>query len=483
MKTPVCRTLVLFLGVSMTVALSSAQELDRSRRPGAGPVPTITLPAIQKASLKNGLAVWLVEQHKLPSVAFSLVLQSGADQDPAGKPGLATMTAELMDAGTKDRDLLQIAEELEYLGASMSFRAGTDASFGNLVTLTKHLDRSLALFADVLVHPVFPQREFDRIRKQRLTALLQQKDRAAAIATISFMRVVYGTDHPYGNDASGTEASLNALTRDDLAAFYASFYRPANATLIIVGDATMKDILPRLEGALASWEPVPVHVRPTPPAPAAGPRKVYLIDKPGAPQSEIRIGYPALSRATQEFFPVTVMNRILGGQFSSRINMNLREKRGYTYGARSAFMFLKQAGPFMASGGFTTAKTDSAVEQFLYELDRMHREGITAEELEFSKKGLTGGFALTFETNAQIAGALQNLVVYGLPDNYYENYLKSIASVSLEDVRRAAAKTLDPATMAVLIVGDLKTIRAGVEKLNLGPLVQMDTEGKPVPAK
>jgi zinc protease len=177
------------------------------------------------------------------------------------------------------------------------------------------------------------------------------------------------------------------------------------------------------------------------------------------------------------------MNRILGGQFSSRINMNLREKRGYTYGARSGFMFLKQAGPFMASGGFTTAKTDSAVEQLLYEIDRMHLEGITAEELEYSKKGLTGAFALTFETNAQIAGALQNIVLYGLPDSYYESYLKNIERVSLDDVRRVAGKTLGSSTMAVLVVGDLKTVRSGVEKLHLGPPELLDTEGKPMQEK
>lgn len=483
MRTPVRFFFALYLGVSMTVALTSAQELDRSRHPSPGAVPKITLPAIQKGKLANGLSVWLVEQHKLPVIAFSLVLQSGADQDPAGKPGMATMTAELLDAGTRTRDILQIADELEFLGGSMSFRAGTDASFGSMGTLTKHLDRSLALFADVLVHPVFPEREFERIRKQRVTALLQQKDRAATIATIAFMRVLYGTEHPYGNDASGTEASLNAMTREDLVSFYSSFYRPGNATLIVVGDATLKDLQPRLEKALADWEQKPVQVRQTPPAPPAAARKVYLIDKPGAPQSEIRVGYPALPRATPEFFPVTVMNRILGGQFSSRINMNLREKRGYTYGARSAFMFLKQAGPFMASGGFMSAKTDSAVEQLVYEIDRMHRDGITAEELEFSKKGLTGSFALSFETSAQIAGALQNIVLYGLPENYYENYLKNIEQVSLADVRRVAGKTLDPALMAVLLVGDLRTVRAGVEKLNLGPAVLLDTEGKKVQAK
>jgi len=467
----------LLLGASMTLSASAAQQLDRSKRPEPGPVPRIVLPTIQKARLQNGLAVWLVEQHKLPHVAFSLVVQSGADQDPTGKPGVATMTAELLDAGTKSRDVLQIAEELEFLGGSMSFRSGTDASFGNLVTLTKHLDRSLALYADVLTDPVFPPGEFERIRKQRLTALLQQKDRAATIATIAFMHVLYGIGHPYGNDASGTEQSLNAMTREDLTAFYAANYRPGNATLIVVGDASMQDLLPRLEKALGAWEPAGVVLRPVPNPPPVAARRVYLIDKPGAPQSEIRIGYPALARSTPDFFPVAVMNRVLGGQFSSRVNMNLREKRGYTYGARTSFMFLRQPGPFMASGGFVSARTDSAVEQFIEELDRMNREGITQGELDFSKKGLTGGFALGFETPSQIAGALQSIVVYSLPDDYYESYLQKIDGVSLADVRRVAKDYLDPSRMAVLVVGDVKTVKDGLVKLGLGETVMLDTEG------
>jgi len=210
-------------------------------------------------------------------------------------------------------------------------------------------------------------------------------------------------------------------------------------------------------------------------------RVVYLIDKPGAPQSEIRIGYPALARSTPDYFPVSVMNRILGGQFSSRINLNLREKRGYTYGARSAFIFLKHPGPFMASGGFVSAKTDSSVEQLVAEIKRMHAEGITAEELAFAKKGMTGAFALNFETQAQVANTLQNLVLYGLPDDYYATYLQNIDGVTLEDVRRVAAAYLNPDAMAILVVGDAKLVKPGLEKRNLGPVVMLDTEGQLIP--
>ena len=481
MNRAVACTAILLFGATMTLSQTNSQEPDRTRRPGPQPVPHVALPAIQKAKLANGLAVWLVEKHKLPLVAMSLVIQSGADQDPAGKPGVATMTAELLDAGTGSRDVLQIAEELEFLGASMSFRANTDASVGNAVTLTKHLDRTLALFADILTNPVFPEKEFERIRTQRVTSLLQQRDRAAIVASNALMHVMYGTHHPYGNDASGTEASLKSMTRNDIVAFYKASYRPGNATLIVVGDIAMNDLLPRIEKSFAAWEQAQVALRIPPDVLPARRRMVYLIDKPGAPQSEIRIGYPALARSTPDYFPVSVMNRILGGQFSSRINLNLREKRGYTYGARSAFIFLKHPGPFMASGGFVSAKTDSSVEQLVAEIKRMHAEGITAEELAFAKKGMTGAFALNFETQAQVANTLQNLVLYGLPDDYYATYLQNIDGVTLEDVRRVAAAYLNPDAMAILVVGDAKLVKPGLEKLNLGPVVMLDTEGQAIP--
>lgn len=470
----------VLLGALMTMTQAdSPQQLDRSVRPNPLPVPRISLPAIEKATLSNGLPVWLVEQHALPQVAFNLVLQSGSDQDPEGGSGAATLTAELLDAGTNTMDVMQIAERLEFLGASLSFRAGTDATFGSMLTLRKHLEESLALFADELTGPAFPESEFERIKKQRVTALMQQKDRPSTIATIAFMHVLYGADHPYGNDALGTESSMTHLKREDIVAFYQKHYRPNNGTLIVVGDVTMDDLIPRLEKALGSWHPVPVELRVPPPAPPIDRRCIYLIDKPGSPQSEIRIGCTALPRATPDYFAVTVMNRILGGQFSSRINLNLRERRGYTYGARSAFLFLKQPGPFVASGGFVSTKTDSSVEQLLAEIDRLHREGVTSEELEFSKKGLSGSFALSFETISQVAGALQNIVLYGLPDDYYGRYLENIEHVTLEDVRRVAAKTLDPSHMVILVVGDARSVKGGLSQLALGEVRMLDTEGNP----
>lgn len=474
----------IVLSISFLIAViwmtAFTQELDRTIRPKAQGVPKVDLPDIQKATLKNGLKVWLVESHELPIVAFNLVLQSGTDHDPLDNAGLASMTADLLDEGTTTRTALQIADELDFIGANLSITAATDGSFLTLNTLTKHLDKALELYADVIVHPTFPEKEFERIRQQRLTALLQQKDRPPAIASLAFNRIIYGDEHPYGTNAGGTESSITQMKREDLVKFYQSYYRPNNATLIVVGDVTLPEIVQKLDPLLAEWKAEKIPAVHFPPVKRIETRKVYLIDKPGAAQSEIRIGYPAVARNTPDFFALSLLNRALGGQFTSRLNMNLREKHGYTYGARSAFTYNKQPGPFVASSGVITAKTDSSVREFLYEIGRTWKEGITAEELEFVKKGYSGNFALTFETPRQIAGALQNIVLYNLPENYYETFLENINKVTLADVRKAAQKYLDPSTMAIVIVGDLKAIKEGLEKMHLGEMVVCDVHGKPV---
>lgn len=465
---------LLISGVCMTAV---AQELDRTIRPKSSGVPKVDLPDIQKTKLTNGLNVWLVEAHELPLVAMNLVFQTGSDHDPSDRSGLASMTADVLDEGTTTRTALQIAEELDFLGATLGTNAFTDGSSVTLNCMTKHLDAALKIYADVVLNPTFPEKEFARLKEQRRTSLLQQKDRAATIASLSFNKIIYGDNHPYGRNNAGTDASLKAMTRDDLVAFYQKYYRPNNATLIIVGDVKLPAMAASLEKLLASWQPATVPALQLPATPAVGTRRVYLIDKPQAPQSEIRIGFPAVARNTPDFFAVNLLNRALGGQFASRLNLNLREKKGYTYGARSNFSYNKYPGPFTASAGVTATKTDSSLIEFFYEIDRTHADGITPEELEFVKKGLTGNFALTFETPAQIAGALQNIVLYNLPDNYYDTYLQNIDRVTLDDVKKAAGKYLDSKKMAVVVVGDLKLVQEGVERLKLGEVILCDVEG------
>ena len=460
--------LLIIIAAVLSNSLKAQDKLDRSARPGPLKTPKVQLPRIQKTKLDNGLEIWLVEKHELPIVAMNLVIQAGSDHDPLDKPGIASMTADVLDEGTKNRDALQIADELEFIGANLSVRSGTDGSFLTLSTITKHLDKALTIYTDVLVNPTFPQKDFERLKKQRQTSLLQQKDVPPAIANIAFNRIIYGPGHPYGNDASGTEKSLDQMTRDDLVRFYETYYRPNNATLLVVGDVSLKDITKRLENALESWKSAAVPEVQLPPPPPVDKRRLYLVDKPGAAQSEIRIGYPAAARNTPDFFPINLLNRILGGQYTSRLNLNLREKHGFTYGARSGFTFNKEAGPFVASAGVATAKTDSSLKEFRYELDHMFEAGVTSEELAFVKKGFAGSFALTFETAGQVAGALQNLVLYNLPENYYETFLLNIDNVSLDEVQKAAKKYLDSSRMAfvVVITNRVKAALKTIEKFH-----------------
>jgi predicted Zn-dependent peptidase len=471
---------LLFTGI-VAGSVTAREDLDRTKRPEGKPAPQIHLPEIQKTALDNGLKVWLVEQHELPTVALSLVIQAGADHDPAAQPGIASMTADLLDEGTKTRSTLQISEEIDAIGASFGTSAGTDGSFMTLSSLTKHLDKALAVFTDVLANPVFPEKEFQRIQKQRLTALIQQRDQPPAIANNAFSFVLYGANHPYGHNPAGTEESVKGMTTKDLETFYSTYYRPNNATLIVVGDITLKEIVPKLNAALSGWTSAPVADVPVPAPPAPGPMKVYLVDKPGAPQSEVRIGYPALARSTPDYFPVAVMNRMLGGQFTSRVNLNLREKHGFTYGAFTSFRFQKGVGPFVAQGGIVSDKTDSSLTEFLREINLMKEKGMSAEELAYAKKGMIGNFALAFETPAQIAGALQNVVLYGLPEDYYTNYLLNIDGVKLADVQRVAGQYLDASHMAVVVVGDMAKIKESITALKLGEVVTCGLDGKPLP--
>ncbi len=475
---------ILMVAMVLTALLAAlvqaGDQLDRTKRPPGRPAPEIHLPQIQKSTLSNGLHVWLVENHKLPLAAFNLVVQAGSDHDPVATPGLASLTADLLDEGTKNRTALQIAEELEGAGASLNVATSADGSFVTLSTLSRNLAKALDIYCDVVCNPAFPEKDFERVRKQRLAALVQQKDQPPTIASNAFNYILYGGGHPYGNNASGTEASLKGMTAKDLATFYSTYYRPNNATLIVVGDVRMSDVVPKLEAGLAAWKPADIPAFQLPNPPALSERKIYLIDKPGAAQSEIRVGYPALARNTPDFYPVLVMNRILGGQFTSRINLNLRERHGYTYGANSSFRFLKGVGPFVAGSAVTTEKTDSALIELIHEISLMKEKGMTADELAFSKKGSIGNFALSLETPAQIAGALQAVVLYGLPEDYLNNYLRNIDQVTLDDVQRVAARYLDASKMSIVVVGDLARIKAGIEATHLGSVVLCNADGKPL---
>jgi zinc protease len=464
-------------------AKETAQQGGLYQMPKPGPDPRFALPKLQRRTLSNGLEVLIVEHHELPIVDMSLVLKTGGTADPLEKGGLASLTAALLDEGTKTRTALDISNQLASIGSSVGTGADWDLSAVNLSTLTKHLPGALDIYADVILNPVFPESELQLQRNRLLTALLQQRDNANAIAGVAYASLLYGNKHPYGHPLAGDEQSVRALTLDDVKRFYQTYYHPNNAALIVVGDVKPDAIVRQLESAFAKWERADVPETTVAAPPQRERAGLYLVDKPGAAQSVITIGQVGVERSTPDYFPLLVMNMMLGGQFMSRVNLNLRENKGYTYGARTSFDLRKGAGPFAASAGVQTAVTKESVIEFMRELRGIRGEKpVTPQELEFAKQAIIRGYPRTFETPAQIANRLTTLVLYKLPDSYFNDFIPKVRAVTAGDVARVAEKYLDPSRMTVLVVGDRSIIEPGLRSLEgLGQtLSYLDAEGKPV---
>jgi predicted Zn-dependent peptidase len=468
---------VALAGLSSNAVAQGA--IDRTKPPELGPPPTVSLPPIVTRQLPNGLKLLIVEQHELPLADFVLLVGSGATADPTGKMGVANLTAAMLREGTTTRKSLDIADQAAFLGVSLSPTSSWESSTLSLHTPTAQSDSALALFADVALHPSFPANEFERLRKNRLTELLQIRDQGPAIANLVFPAIVYGSTHPYGLASIGTEGSVKSLTTADLQSYYQTNFKPNNATLIIVGDVNPDQIEQKVNGLFGGWQRgnVPQLVYGEPPKPAA--TTIYLVDKPGAAQSSFRIGAVGVPRSTKDYFALTVMNTILGGSFSSRLNQNLRETRGYTYGASSRFDMRRAAGPFTAAAEIVAAKTDSALLEFMKELNGI-RQSVPADELSRAKRYLQLQLPGNFETTQQIAAALVPVALYGLPLDYYNNYVQSIEGVTQADVSRVAQQYVNPGSLAIVIVGDRKTVEQGLKSVNVGPISIRDMSGLPI---
>jgi zinc protease len=452
---------------------------DRTKPPGLGPVGQLTLPPVVRRQLENGLEILVVEHHELPIVDMVLVVKTGGEGDPANKPGVATLTAGLLDEGAGRRTSLDIADQEAFLGVDVEAGSGWDQSAVRLHAPVAVLDSAMALFADVALRPTFPTSDLERLRKERLTDLLQLKDRAPQIADRAYAAILYGEKHPYGRPLTGTEASTRAITRRDVQRFYQTYYRPNNATLIVVGDVTPDDVERRVRALFGGWTRADIPAPRLADPPSGLATAIYLIDKPGAPQSSVRIGSIGVPRSTQDYFAILVMNTILGGAFTSRLNTNLRETHGYTYGAGSGFSMRRWAGPFTARAEVVGAKSDSALIEFMKEL-RGIREAVPESELEKAKRYLQLQLPSEFESTGDIASQLVPVVVHGLPLDYYNTYVQRIEDVTVADVQRVAQQYVDPTKFAVVIVGDRKAIEAGLRALNIGELSVRDIAGQPV---
>jgi len=425
------------------------------------------------------LKLIIVEQHELPLTDFVLLVGSGGTADPAGKTGVANLSSSMLREGTTSRKSLDIADQIAFLGINLSPTSSWESSTLSLHTPTAQLDSALALFADVALHPSFPANEFERVRKNRLTELLQLRDQGPAIANIAFPAIIYGNAHPYGVPLIGTEASVKSLTTTDLQSYYQTNFRPNNSTLIVVGDVNPTQVEQKLNALFGNWKRGDVPQLNYGEPPKSGTTTIYLIDKPGAAQSSFRIGSVGVPRSTSDYFALTVMNTILGGSFTSRLNQNLREARGYTYGAGSRFDMRRAAGPFTASAEIVSAKTDSALLEFVKELSGI-RQSVPPAELSRAKRYLQLQLPGNFETTQQIAAALVPVALYGLPLDYYDNYVQNIEGITQADVARVAQQYINPGSLAVVIVGDRKTIEQALKAVNIGPIAIRDISGQPI---
>lgn len=462
--------IVSLVALAISAAPAAQQAPDRSAPPKPAPLAAFKPPAVVKRTLSNGLAVWIVELHKVPVVQVNLVVKAGSGSDPQGQFGTASLTAEMLDEGAGKRGALEIADAVDYLGASLSTSSTFDASFVELHVPVARLGDALSIMADVALRPTFPEKELQRVREEILTSFVQAEDDPARLVQFAFPRLVFGPAHRYGTAAAGTAAALKGLSVGALRQFHAREYVPARSLLIVAGDVPPDTAIRQLESAFGQWKG-PSGAAPQAIAQASQltSRQVYIIDKPGAAQSQVRIGWVGVPRSTPDYFALRVLNTVLGGAFTSRLNQNLREEHGYSYGAGSGFDMRASAGPFYAAAGVQTDKTADALREFFNELEGI-RKPIPSGELEKAKSYLALQMPRSFETTGSVGGSLAQIFVYDLPQDYFATYIERVRAVTAADVQRAAERYIQPDKFAVVVVGDRKVIEPGVQALNLGPI-------------
>jgi zinc protease len=456
----------------------STGEKWRMSPPAAGAPASLSLPVPEVFTLPNGLRVYLVEQHNLPLVSANVIVMSGSDRNPLHRPGLASFTAEMLDEGTRNRSAMEIARAADRLGARLSTGSTVDYSYVSVRTLKRNVDAAFELVSDVLLNPAFPGAEIDRVRHDRLTQIIQQRDDPSTVAGKAFLRAVYGPEHPYGFAEIGTEGSNRDVTGTELEAFWREGYLPRHAALVVAGDVTSGELRDLAEKHFGSW--AGKGAPPGQPPPAGVPvRRVVTVDRPELPQTVLRLGHVGVPRAHPDFVAIDVMNTALGGLFSSRINRNLREVHGYTYGASSAFASRRGAGPFIVAASVRADATAAAITEILSELERMRSEELTTAELITARESITRSLPGRFETTSQAASSIGKLFVHSLPLDYYRTLPLRVDAVTAAEAQRVARQFLRPDGLVVVAVGD-RRILGGLEALGLGPIEEVGPDGEPL---
>lgn len=455
----------------------NADESWRHEVPKPGPSRTLQLPTPQSFTLANGLTVIHSERPGLPVVAANLVFRTGSEANPADRPGLANFTAAVIDEGTATRSALQIADDVAQLGAQIGTASSMDTSSIAVRSLKKNFAQALEIAADIALHPSFPAEEIERQRKSRLASLVQMRENPQVVAGVAMSAALYGSSHPYGYPEIGTEASNKAMTRDDMTKFWKQNYVPNNAALVVAGNISLAELKSLAEKTFGSWQTgTPATTKSGAPSTTAA--RVVIVDKPGAPQTQLRIATIGVPRSTPDYEAIEVMNNILGGLFSSRININLRERHGYTYGAWSQFVYRRSAGPFLIGGGIRTDVTAPAIAEVFKEVQRVLAEPISAEELALSKDSLVRSLPGLFEESPSAAATFANLFVYDLGLDYYAKFPGRVNAIDVAAVQQAAKKHLSADKLIVITVGDRVKIEPELRKLNLGAIELREPDGR-----
>jgi predicted Zn-dependent peptidase len=471
---------VVFAQVPGQAPPSTKGAVIKNKAPVNKDILKVQLPKAQEATLKNGLKVVLLESHKIPTFTMQMVVLSGGLSDPADYHGLASSTATLIREGTTKRSSKDIAEQIDAIGASLFSGSGLSSMTSTVTVsgLVENLDQVLDIFADVVRNPSFPQDEINKYKTRTLTNLQVQRSSPQFLAQEQFSKAIYG-DHPAGLISTPAD-SIKKLTTKDLATFHYTYYRPNNAMLTVVGDVTMKSILPALEKAFGDWQKADVPPTTIPPAPAQSAAKIFLIDRPGSVQTVLQLGTLGIERTSPDYFAVLIADRILGGGPSGRLFLNLREDKGYTYGAYSNFGGSKFRGTWGASSEVRTDVTEGAMKEFMYELNRLRDEPVTADELENAKRAIVGSFALSLESPPSLLGNIVTQKLYNLPADYWDTYPQKVAAITAADVQRVAQKYIDKGHLQVVAVGDASKAKDVLARY--GTVQVYDADGKLIDA-
>ena len=462
---------------------ATTAKLDRSQPPPLGKAESLNLPPMQKATLSNGLKVVLAERHAAPLVNLSMMIDAGYASDSQELPGLASLTMNMLDEGTATRDASRISEEFESLGANFSTSINLDGAFVQLDALKATMPKALAVYADVLLHPAFAQHELDRLKKDQLAAIQREKANPSTMALRVIPALVYGKGHAYALPltGSGTEAAVARIGRDDLVKYHQAWFTPNNATLLVVGDTTLAEITPLLEQAFGGWKAGATPKKTIAQVAPADQPVVYLMDKPGALQSVIYGVQLAPPRNAPDAVQLGVVNNIFGGNFGSRINMNLREDKHWSYGVRSNLPPALGQRLYMSTSPVQSDKTREALRELVREYgDIAGARPITAAELADAKNNETLALAGSFETAGQLAGAYATILQYKLPENYYNTFTDTVLAMTPEQANALAARTIAPGRLVWVVVGDLSKVEAGVRELDLGEVRKIDADGNPL---